>query len=214
LKALGNRLEQPGKEQMVVYAALTRAGVSSPAPVVLNVEAKRMTLTAKTGISREMIAFDGTPSSLAALAGEDRDLVETVFFDTAENFFLEQMKGAATRCLGYRFRADEQKDNVTRTSTQLIWQDNPGLATSGAPPASINGTYLAFFSSTVKPKDEKKGQGKSTDKVLYWAVRIDVKNGKIVNSAAGQVTAEDYYKATGQTPPKKKEKEKEKEKVQ
>jgi hypothetical protein len=55
-----------------------------------------------------MIAFDGTPSSLAALAGEDRDLVETVLFDTAENFFLEQMKGAATRCLGYRFRADEQ----------------------------------------------------------------------------------------------------------
>ena len=108
LKALGNRLENPGKEQMILHAALRRAGVSNPAPVVLNMEAaKRMTLST-TGIQRELIAFDGTSSSLAAIAKEHRDVVETVLFDTAENFFLEQMKGAATRCLGYRFRADEQ----------------------------------------------------------------------------------------------------------
>lgn len=99
-----------------------------------------------------------------------------------------------------------EKDNVTRTGSQLIWQDNPGLQTSGMPPASVNEIFLGYFTATVKPKDEKKGQGKSTDKVLYWAVRIDIKDGKIVNSAAGQVTPEAYYKATGQKPPKPKEK--------
>ena len=109
LKALGNRLEHPGKEQMIIHGALRRAGVSSAAPVVLNMEvAKRMTLSTTAGIQKETIAFDGTLSSLATVAKEHRDVVETFLFDTAENFFLEQMKGAATRCLGYRFRADEQ----------------------------------------------------------------------------------------------------------
>ena len=73
-------------------------------------------------------------------------------------------------------------------------------------PASVSGTYLALFTSTVKPKDEKQGEGIATDKVLYWAVRIDVKDGKIINSAAGEITKDQYYKITGQKPPEEKKK--------
>ncbi|HEV8589214.1 MAG TPA: hypothetical protein VGQ72_10095 [Pyrinomonadaceae bacterium] len=107
LKALGDRLERPGKEQIIITGTLTRAGVT--APVVLNIEApNRMTLTQQTGLQTQVINFDGTESSWIALAAADRDLVETLFFDTAENFFFGQMKGTATRCLGFRFRPDTQ----------------------------------------------------------------------------------------------------------
>lgn len=95
-----------------------------------------------------------------------------------------------------------EKNNVEIKTNQLICFDNPGLHTTGAPPASINCTYLAFFASTVKPKDEKAGKGQSTDKVMYWAVRLDVKNGKIVKAAASPVSKDFYYQQTKQKPPK------------
>jgi hypothetical protein len=107
LKALGDRLERPGKEQMVISGTLTRAGVTSP--VVLNIESSnRMMLTQQSGLQTQVITFDGTQSSWMALSVPDRVLVETLLFDTAENFFFDQMKGTATRCLGFRFRPDVQ----------------------------------------------------------------------------------------------------------
>jgi len=78
-----------------------------------------------------------------------------------------------------------ESKNVVRTDDKLTWADNPGLSTSGVPPASVSGTYVASFQSTVKPK--KGTAGKPTDKVLNWAVRVDVKNGEIVNAVATQV---------------------------
>src|SRR6266508_1100186 len=39
LKALGDRLQRPGKEQVIMTGNLTRAGVSAPVPVALNIEA-------------------------------------------------------------------------------------------------------------------------------------------------------------------------------
>lgn len=107
LNALGDRLERRGKEQLIIRGTLTRSGGS--APVTLNLEpANLMSLKTKSGIQEQTIAFDGTGASARAVAGADRSLIETLVFDTAESFFVQQMKGAATRCLGYRFRSDEQ----------------------------------------------------------------------------------------------------------
>lgn len=101
-----------------------------------------------------------------------------------------------------KLNPDNPEDsNVTRSGDKLVWQDNPGLQVSGVPRASVSGTYLAVFISTVKPKDEKKGMGKPTDKVMYWAVRIDIKDGKIERSAAAEITKEQYEKVTGTDAP-------------
>jgi len=109
LKALGDRLERRGKEQLIIQGTLTRAGVAGSAPVTLNLEpANRLMMKTKSGIQEQTIAFDGTQSSAQAVADADRSLIETLVFDTAESFFVQQMKGAATRCLGYGFRPDER----------------------------------------------------------------------------------------------------------
>src|SRR5215212_2384494 len=109
LNALGDRLERRGKEQLIIHGSLTRSSVEGSAPVTLSLEpANRMTMNTKLGIQDQTIAFDGNQSLAPTLADADRSLVETLVFDTAESFFVQQMKGAATRCLGYGFRPDEQ----------------------------------------------------------------------------------------------------------
>ena len=108
VKALGDRLERRGKEQLIIHGTLMRAGVAGSAPVTLNLDpANHMTMKTKSGIQEQTIAFDGTQSS-AAVADADRSLIETLVFDTAESFFVQQMKGAATRSLGYGFRPNER----------------------------------------------------------------------------------------------------------
>lgn len=108
VKALGDRLERRGKEQLIIHGTLTRPGVAGSVPVTLNLEpANRMTMKTTAGIQEQTITFDRTQSSEQAVADADRSLIETLVFDTAESFFVQQMKGAATRCLGYRFRSNE-----------------------------------------------------------------------------------------------------------
>jgi len=85
-----------------------------------------------------------------------------------------------------------EKDNVTTRGNQLIWSDNPGIQVSGMPIANASGTIYSLFVSTVKPKDEKKGEGTATDKVLNWGVKVEVKDGKIVRAIATQITKEQY----------------------
>jgi len=109
LNALGDRLERRGKEQLIIRGTLMRSGVPGSAPVTLNLEpANHMSMKTKSGIQEQTIDFDGTEASARAVADADRSLIETLVFDSAESFFVQQMKGAATRCLGYRFRSDEQ----------------------------------------------------------------------------------------------------------
>ena len=93
-----------------------------------------------------------------------------------------------------------EKKNVTTKGNTLVWFDNPGLETRGIPPAGVNKGYVAVFSSTVKPK--KGTNGKQTDIVLYWGLKLDVQNGKIVNAVAVPITQAEYYKLTGKKPPK------------
>ena len=85
-----------------------------------------------------------------------------------------------------------EKGNVTAKGKQLIWSDNPGVQVSGTPIGGSRGTIYSLFVSTVKPKDEKKGEGKATDKVMYWGVRVEVEEGKIVKAVATEITKQQY----------------------
>lgn len=108
-----------------------------------------------------------------------------------------------------------EKDNVTRTGNKLIYLDNPGLLITGAPPASYSGTFAAVFRATVNPK--KGTPGKPTDKVLYFGIKLVVKNGNIVEAVAVPITEAEYYQYMGTKPPKppeEKKKEEEKKKAQ
>jgi hypothetical protein len=139
LRALGDRLERPGKEQVVLTGTMTRAGTPIPAPAVLNLEApNRITVTTQSGLQNQVLTFDSTPASWAALTLAERDLVETLFFDNAESFFFGQMKGSATRCLGFRFRLDE-----SNTSYDIYAVANG----STLPSSNVQGTKLFLFNS-------------------------------------------------------------------
>ena len=50
---------------------------------------------------------NGEVISEQSLSGDDQETIETLVFDSADNFFLGQMQGVATRMLGSRFRLDD-----------------------------------------------------------------------------------------------------------
>lgn len=141
LKAIGDRLERPGKEQVTITGTLTRAGVSSPIPIVVNIETPhRMTLTRQTGLQTEVIQFNGTNAAWEKLSATDRGLVETLFYDSAEAFFFGQARGAATRSLGFRFRLNEEDISGPFYDIYAVTHRNDL-------PSSREGTKLFCFNS-------------------------------------------------------------------
>jgi hypothetical protein len=110
LKALGDRLEKPGRERLTVTGALSRAKESQPEEVAAVFEfPDRLRLTIQEGIQTRVITFDGEQATSAGdpLDAAERDLIETLVYGTAEHFFTTQMQGQATRLLGSRFRIDD-----------------------------------------------------------------------------------------------------------
>jgi hypothetical protein len=89
--------------------------------------------------------------------------------------------------------------NVTRKDNKLIWLDNPGMrGNTDKTPSDATGTLAIYFKSTVKPKNN---QGQPTNVMMYWFVGLMVKDGKIIKYYVAEVSAEKYYKDTGQKPP-------------
>ena len=110
LTALGDRLEKPGKERLTVIGAFTRSGEAQPSTFVMIAEfPDRLRFTLQQGLHTRVITFDGQQAKAlgSSLEAAERDLMETVVYDTAEHFFTTQMEGQATRFLGARFRMDD-----------------------------------------------------------------------------------------------------------
>ncbi|HEY0545110.1 MAG TPA: RHS repeat-associated core domain-containing protein, partial [Pyrinomonadaceae bacterium] len=106
---------------------------------------------------------------------------------------------------------DPESSLVITSGSKLIWLDNPGIyGELGKPAAEVGADKdhpaigIIALKSTVKPK--KGSAGTPTDKVLYWAVRIEVVKGVIVKGIPFPITEEEYNKVTKQSPPKKKKK--------
>ena len=107
LNALGNRLENPGKERLMLTGVLRLTADSQPREVAAILEfPDRLRLVIQNGPQSRLITFDGEASKGQA-APDELDLVETVAYDSAEHFFAAQLQGRAMRFLGSRFRTDD-----------------------------------------------------------------------------------------------------------
>lgn len=109
LKTLGDRLQEPGKERLMLNGTLDRAGEQSvPVTGILEFP-DRLQLITPSGSQTRALVYNGEASRAgdAVLSSADQDLIESVVNDSAEHFFKAQAEGAPTRHLGDRFRADD-----------------------------------------------------------------------------------------------------------
>ncbi len=109
LKALGDRIEKPGKERITIAGTIKRAGDSQALPMALTLEfPDRLRLTVQDGVQQRVVTFNGQAAASvgSALTSSERELIETLVYDTAEHFFGGQSRGTATRFLGEHFRLD------------------------------------------------------------------------------------------------------------
>ena len=165
LRALGDRLESPGKEQMLVQGTLTRADIQPSSPVTLNIDApNRMTLSLQSGIQKHSVAFDSTTSSRAELSETDQDLVDTVLSDSADRFFIEQVNGATTRCLGVRARLSEKDDAGPFYDIYAVTPREPSTA--------VTGSKLFYFNSDTLMLDLVRYQVESRNGPVQVEVRL------------------------------------------
>lgn len=142
LRALGDRVERPGKEQQIISGSLELAEYPHQASLVINSGfPDRIALALQTGVDQHAITFDGTQASWTALSEGDRDLVETLSFDGPDHFFYAQANGAVTRFLGTRF--SEGTDSATGPFYDIYAvTPSPSLT-----PTSAKGAKLFQFNS-------------------------------------------------------------------
>lgn len=112
LGVMGNRLEEAGKERLMLNGTLRVGGQGQPLPVRVTRELGDKIHFERRDVQRSSLNFNGQRT---AKAGEgsgvaDESLLETLVNDSAEHFFTGQFQGLATRCLGYRFRLDDGTD--------------------------------------------------------------------------------------------------------
>ena len=110
LKAMGDRLEKPGRERLNLTGTLTRANDwQTNAIVAVSEFPDRLRLTMQKGAEIRVITFDGhrAEAAMPSVDTAEQDLIETLVYGTAEHFFDTQMQGMAMRFLGSRFRLDD-----------------------------------------------------------------------------------------------------------
>jgi hypothetical protein len=109
-EALGDRLEKPGKERLILIGALRRASKKNenrPARLLLEFP-DRLRLEEQDGVT--VYNNNDFSSSSGVLKKNEQEEVESLLFDFVDHFFATQMQGAATRFLGSRFRLDDGKN--------------------------------------------------------------------------------------------------------
>jgi hypothetical protein len=120
LKTLGDRIERPGKERIVITGTIKRAGDLQALPMALMLEHPgRLRLVIQDGVQQRVITFNGREANSVGAPpnARERELIETLVYDTAEHFLAIQTQGAAMRALGQRFRAD---DGTTPTYAEAL----------------------------------------------------------------------------------------------
>lgn len=108
LSILGDRLEKPGNERLVMTGSIKRESVSRPFKLVTEFPEKAR-LEEQIGPQRQVTIFNGRELSKSDgnIGNSDQDLIELLVFDSIEHFFIGQMQGLSTRTLGERFRLDD-----------------------------------------------------------------------------------------------------------
>lgn len=110
LSALGNRLENPGRERLTITGALLPSVEGRSREVLAVFEfPDQLRLVIQDRLQARLITFDGERAKAMANRFEpgEPELVETLAYDSAEHFFATQLQGKAMRFLGARFRSDD-----------------------------------------------------------------------------------------------------------
>lgn len=112
LRLMGNRLEKPGKERLIMSGTLTRIIGSQTEAHLFRLTTQfpgLMRLEVQDSPGTSVIVFNGRDAAKSGgpINRDDEDLIETLVFDTIDHFFAGQMQGAALRTLGERFRLDD-----------------------------------------------------------------------------------------------------------
>lgn len=112
LDVVGDRLEKPGNERLVMIGTLRRQDDSRPMPFRLFLEQPRRMRLEEQRAQAGVTSFNGRSGWALgeSLSDADRDMIETLIYDSADNFLLGQTQGLATRALGSRFRLDDGTD--------------------------------------------------------------------------------------------------------
>jgi hypothetical protein len=107
LNALGNRLENKGKERLTITGELRQADDTQVREIVATLEFPDKLRVALP--QNRVLTFDPSRSKVDQLqaAADELELIETLAYDNAEHFFAIQMQGNAMRFLGARFRTDD-----------------------------------------------------------------------------------------------------------
>lgn len=149
LKALGNRLEQSGKERLLLAGTLERADSGRATIGAILEFPDRLHLTTHIGGQSVTLVYDGQAARAVGtvLNNTDEVLIESLVNDSAEHFFKAQVQGAPTRHLGNRFRAD---DGSTENYAGLYYdvfsmQDRIVMGS-----ASRSQTKLYYFNSDTR----------------------------------------------------------------
>jgi hypothetical protein len=106
VRALGDRVEKPGKERLILTGQMSRASRGS------NKLDVRLILEFPNKLRLEeqdrVTTYDGIAlgSSASAMGKAEEDDIESLLFDSAEQFFIGQMQRQGTRELGSGFRAE------------------------------------------------------------------------------------------------------------
>jgi hypothetical protein len=101
--ALGNRLAQRGKERLSSIGTITKSGTSRP----VLIESEFPNRLRVTGPSEVLVTFNARSPREQQFSHMEAQLIETLFLDSPEYFFVAQARGAATRCLGSRMSLSE-----------------------------------------------------------------------------------------------------------
>ncbi|HZS45953.1 MAG TPA: hypothetical protein VFC63_12690 [Blastocatellia bacterium] len=114
LETIGDRLEKPGKEAVVITGQLTRntakGQVTGPVRIIL--QQPNHIRIEEPGSNNHITTFDGQSARASAGLADrfDQDLIESLVYDSADRFFLGQMQELSAKLLGSGYRLDDGAD--------------------------------------------------------------------------------------------------------
>lgn len=135
LKKLGDRLEKPGKERIVLSGAISRphlSGVENPFRLILELP-NRLRLEEQENGKAKVTVFDGNELRKIgeALKDSDKSEIYSLIYDSADQFFIGQSERPLPRFLGFGFKINNLGLGTSATDTHDVYQLS-GLGNIGA----------------------------------------------------------------------------------
>jgi hypothetical protein len=109
LANVGNRLTTQGLERMILSGKLSRYGAGSSVVSVTSELPDKIRVDQASAPGKALTLNGGSPGANVNLSDDDKDLLESFYADTIDQFFLGKTQGVAYRLIGGHVRADDGK---------------------------------------------------------------------------------------------------------